>query len=271
MGMRRLNGDGFTLVELLVVMGIIGILAGLVLSGVLSGKAKAQRVQCLSNVRELGLGMQLFVTDNHAFPLGVTGPPEDSVHEQHDWRSDLEKEFPRLPLTQANNVWHCPSFHAPPSHDERIAYGWNAYGYNAFGLESSFDDTFGLGGHKITRASENSPVRESEVLNPSDMMALGDGLVGGYFPQLYINDGSRFLKRIPIVTERGGAREPYNDRTGSTQRAKRRHQGKANVFFCDGHAESPALIFLFQATNDAALVRWNRDHLPHPDRLWQKE
>jgi hypothetical protein len=31
------------------------------------------------------------------------------------------------------------------------------------------------------------------------------------------------------------------------------------------------LMFLFQATNDVALVRWNRDHLPHPDRLWQKE
>jgi prepilin-type processing-associated H-X9-DG protein len=168
-------------------------------------------------------------------------------------------------------VWHCPSYHAPPSQDERIAYGWNAYGYNAFGLEAgAFDDTFGLGGHKGARASsENPPVREWEVLNPSDMMALGDGLDGGYFPQLCINDGSRFLRRLPVVTERGGEREPYNDRTGSTQRAKRRHRGKANVLFCDGHAESPALIFLFQATNDAALVRWNRDHLPHPDRLWQ--
>jgi hypothetical protein len=68
----------------------------------------------------------------------------------------LEKEFPRLPLTQANNVWHCPSYHAPPSQDERIAYGLNAYGYNAFGLEAAFDDTFGLGGHKITRADDNS-------------------------------------------------------------------------------------------------------------------
>ena len=267
-GMRRCNGDGFTLVDLLVAIGIIGILAALVLSGVSSGKAKAQRVQCLSNVRELGLAMQLFVTDNHAYPLGVTGSPEDGVHEEHDWRSDLEKEFPRLGRTQANNLWHCPNYHAPPSQDERIAYGWNSYGYNAFGLGAALDDTFGLGGHKGARASsEGPPVRESEVVNPSDMMALGDGLYGGCFPQLCINDGSRFLGRQRIVAERGGEREPYNDRTGSTKRAKSRHQGKANVLFCDGHAESPTLIFLFQATNDAALVRWNRDHLPHPDRL----
>jgi hypothetical protein len=31
--------------------------------------------------------------------------------------------------------------------------------------------------------------------------------------------------------------------------------------------ESPTLKFLFEDTSDAALVRWNRDHLPHRDRL----
>jgi prepilin-type processing-associated H-X9-DG protein len=46
-----------------------------------------------------------------------------------------------------------------------------------------------------------------------------------------------------------------------------RHQGKVNVAFCDGHVESPPLKFVFQNTNDAALVRWNRDHLPHRDKL----
>jgi prepilin-type processing-associated H-X9-DG protein len=43
--------------------------------------------------------------------------------------------------------------------------------------------------------------------------------------------------------------------------------GKANVVFCDGHVESPALAFLFTDTSDAALSRWNRDHLPHRERL----
>jgi prepilin-type processing-associated H-X9-DG protein len=46
-----------------------------------------------------------------------------------------------------------------------------------------------------------------------------------------------------------------------------RHQGKANVMFCDGHVESPTLQFLFEDTSDAALVRWNRDHLPHREKL----
>jgi hypothetical protein len=45
------------------------------------------------------------------------------------------------------------------------------------------------------------------------------------------------------------------------------------VVFCDGHIESPTLAFLFAATSDAALVRWNRSwrtatsHLPHREKL----
>jgi prepilin-type processing-associated H-X9-DG protein len=57
------------------------------------------------------------------------------------------------------------------------------------------------------------------------------------------------------------------DYLGSTRRAYARHQGEANVVFCDGHVESPPLQSLFADTNDAALVRWNRDHLPHREKL----
>jgi hypothetical protein len=39
------------------------------------------------------------------------------------------------------------------------------------------------------------------------------------------------------------------------------------VVFCDGHVESPSLQFLFADTSDAALVRWNRDHRPHREKL----
>ena len=39
------------------------------------------------------------------------------------------------------------------------------------------------------------------------------------------------------------------------------------VVFCDGYVESPTLQFLFEDTSDAALARWNRDHLPHREKL----
>ena len=46
-----------------------------------------------------------------------------------------------------------------------------------------------------------------------------------------------------------------------------RHQGKANVVFCDGHVESPTIQYLFEDISDTALSRWNRDHLPHREGL----
>jgi hypothetical protein len=36
---------------------------------------------------------------------------------------------------------------------------------------------------------------------------------------------------------------------------------------CNCHVESPTLRFLFEDLSDAALARWNRDHLPHREKL----
>jgi prepilin-type processing-associated H-X9-DG protein len=46
-----------------------------------------------------------------------------------------------------------------------------------------------------------------------------------------------------------------------------RHDGRANIAFCDGHVETPKNTKLFLDSSDEALVRWNRDHLPHR-RAW---
>jgi prepilin-type processing-associated H-X9-DG protein len=100
-------------------------------------------------------------------------------------------------------------------------------------------------------------VRESEVVNPSEMMAIGDGFVGGNGVIVDTTENRSRLQRTSGLQDIGG----------STARSYSRHQGKANVLFCDGHVESPTLKFLFEDTSDAALVRWNRDHLPHRERL----
>jgi len=73
----------FTLVELLVVIAIIAILATLLLAAISQSKAKAQRVQCANNVRQLGVGLQTFVTDNNAYPLFYNPGYTNGVYPEH--------------------------------------------------------------------------------------------------------------------------------------------------------------------------------------------
>lgn len=62
------RSHGFTLVELLVVIGIIALLISILLPALNAAKERANRVKCCSNLKQIGTSMQLYANDNKSFP-----------------------------------------------------------------------------------------------------------------------------------------------------------------------------------------------------------
>ncbi len=94
---------GFTLVELLVVITIIGVLIALLLPAVQAAREAARRSQCCNNLKQIGLAAHNFENAIRRFPPGYLGPIPQSADISHGQFVGCLSFL--LPYVEADNVW----------------------------------------------------------------------------------------------------------------------------------------------------------------------
>jgi prepilin-type processing-associated H-X9-DG protein len=223
----------FTIVELLVVIGLLMTLAALLLPVLAHGLAKAKKIHCNGNLRQIGASLFVYAADFHSYPADLV-------------RLRAAAGGPSPSLTEWKLYW-CPAiYHSdhelPP---ETISYDdgtpapgkiiMEDYGYNQFGSGSP-PMLLGLG------LNNQVGMREGAVKNPGDMIAISDV----YFQFLFWNS--------PAPLSRGDVApwHPY------------RHLDGSNQLFVDGHAEYARRAEL-QRPAEIVRRRWNNDDQSHPE------
>ena len=91
----KVDRKGFTALELIVVVGVVGVLMGLMVPAVMEARNAASRVQCESNLRQIGLALQLYSDAHHGeMPTQLRPALDDYAdNEEELWRCPHDHDF----------------------------------------------------------------------------------------------------------------------------------------------------------------------------------
>ena len=248
---------GFTLIELLVVVAIIAILASLLLPALTRTKRRSHIAACTSNLRQMGLSVQLYTVDNgDDMPLLYEryfgAPPERGlVAKGHGWTVfGLLLTQTKIPM----KAFRCP---ADPRDYELTEANFYNIGPGIGWEEIKFDYTANAIGHGMTSrrlpwslppsSPASGDLKQSSIPNPSQIWLMFDG----HIPLWTVGGGWNQMKAwgdLTTVSKTGGPvgwweydttfrHSDFISGTGGNERDATRGP---NVVMADGHVESRA-------------------------------
>jgi prepilin-type N-terminal cleavage/methylation domain-containing protein len=228
---RPFRQQGFTLIELLVAIAIIAILAALLLPALTRAKARAHRIQCMTNVRQLGITWIMYASDNNDYLVANGQPTAGGTTNPKFWVQGVFFNPPdntnsALILNpnyalfanylKSADVYHCPADRQMIKLSGRDYPRQRDYALNAYvGWFSSWDDRLSLpNAYRIFRkTSEISGISPTSLFTFQDVFP--DSICWPYFGVYMGNSGTERFFNFPAVC----------------------HNGGGVIDFADGHAE----------------------------------
>lgn len=220
MNRRLQNASAFTLVELLVVVGIIAVLAALLLPALAAAKESAKRAICASNLRQLGLATRLY-WDEHRdrafrFQDGYTNGGDfywfgwiERWTGDNEGKRDFDVTASKLyPYLQGRGVEHCPSLSYESQFKFKARGASYGYGYN----------------RHLSAPSHQPEFQVSSLRDPSSTALFADAAQINTF-------------QYPASPERPLLEEFYYISAWEPT-VHFRHKDLANALFCDGHVDA---------------------------------
>lgn len=227
------------MIELLVVVAILGVLAGLLVPALAGAREKSRRAQCMSNLRQLHLANTLYAEDYGFYVAAAPDVMGANLRRWHGVRTSTGAAFDgtKGPLVRylgaSADIRQCPSFPADPLPASVKAFeqSCGGYGYNMLGVGSRI---YQLGYCEPAMATG---VRASAIRHPARTVMFADTA----FPQPYGPKPTclieySFAEAYHWVFEPGAESSVMADPS-----IHFRHAGRANVVWCDGHVSSETL------------------------------